>query len=88
MVHVNTKSNDGAIKHVAQNEGVKSDFTEFCIVDNYSVSRGLDIYATAKNMDMLALSIPRRRFWERLFHQSTVKKFALHTKTPLIAIHG
>jgi nucleotide-binding universal stress UspA family protein len=87
LIHVNTKSNKESIQEVIVDDNLNSAYTQFTIVHNPSVTKGLDMAIEKYAIDMLALYIPNRRLWERIFHQSVSKKMALHTKIPLIVYH-
>lgn len=87
LVHVNTKSKKEEIQEMIQDEGYTVPFTQFTVVHNPSVVNGLDAFAKEYKIDMLALYIPNRKLWERIFHQSISRKMVLHAKIPLIAFH-
>lgn len=65
----------------------RGSFDDFSIITSDSVQEGLDEFIDEKNIDVLALFIPRRRLWERLFHSSFSKRMALNTKVPLLTFH-
>lgn len=65
----------------------KGTFDGFSIVTNDSVQEGLDEFIQEKDIDVLALFIPRRRLWERLFHTSFSKRMTMNTKIPLLTFH-
>jgi nucleotide-binding universal stress UspA family protein len=73
VVHVNT--------HPATNS---QDSPNVTIIQNNSIQEGIDQFIAEYKIDVLALFIPKRRIWERLFHSSFSKKMALHTKIPLL----
>jgi nucleotide-binding universal stress UspA family protein len=78
-VHVEKKPDEPASK-------VKT-IAGFATVDhvsNASVEEGLNTYIEQNDIDLLALFMPRRGLWERLFHSSFTKKIALHTHLPLL----
>jgi len=88
FVHVETKvpvSNN--VEDYFPGGVVPDGFTDFTIVNNNSITEGLDNYVKANEIDVLALFIPKRRLWERLFHSSVSKKVALHTKVPILVFH-
>ncbi|MFT5165739.1 MAG: nucleotide-binding universal stress UspA family protein [Saprospiraceae bacterium] len=87
LVHVNTKTDKESIQEVMEDENLDNAFARFTIVHNPSVVKGLDDVIEKYAIDMLALYIPNRRLWERIFHQSISKKMALQTKIPLIVYH-
>ncbi len=63
-------------------------FSDFTLVDGRSVEEGLDAYIEERKVDILAMFIPKRRLWERLFHSSFTKKMTFHSKTPLLVFRG
>jgi len=78
-VHVDNKGSDekkdlrtiagfAAVEHISHND----------------VIGGLNQYIQEQEIDMLAMYIPKRRLWEKLFHTSFTKKMALHTHVPLL----
>ncbi len=87
LVHVNTKSKKEEMEKVMEDEQYTSTFTQFTVVHNPSVINGLDAFVKEYKINMLALYIPKRRLWERIFHQSVTKKMALHSEIPLIVYH-
>ncbi len=88
FVHVETKVPASTNVEDYFPSGVVPDgFSDFTIVNNNSVVEGLDNYVRANEIDVLALFIPKRRLWERLFHSSVTKKMALHSKMPLLVFH-
>jgi nucleotide-binding universal stress UspA family protein len=84
FVHVDTKVEIGERNTSIELEKYPFPFTDFTVINNPSVLEGIDEYLRRKNIDLLALFIPRRRLWERLFHSSFTKKMAFHTKIPLL----
>ncbi len=63
------------------------DFTEFSVVQHPSAVEGMENYIKKKEINLLALFIPHRRLWERLFHTSFTKKMTFQTKLPLLVFH-
>ncbi|MBK8493028.1 MAG: universal stress protein [Saprospirales bacterium] len=88
FVNVNTQSDKQYIQDVEMEKDYPYNFTDFSIVHNSSVQEGLEEYLKQRNIDWLALFIPHRRLWERLFHSSFTKKMAFHTNIPLLIFHG
>jgi len=84
FVHIDTKAKIGAMEETIELEDYPFSFTEFTIINKTSVTDGLDQYIHEKRIDLLALFIPRRRLWERLFHNSFTKKMTFHTRLPLL----
>ena len=87
FVHVDVTPNIGEIKDMISLKSYPFEFSEFYIINSPSVIEGLDDFITKKGINLLALFIPRRRLWEQLFHQSFSKKYAFHTKVPLLVFH-
>ena len=90
FVHVNTKSStltptghDGG-EHVHFDMG----FVSFTEVAGDTVMKGLDNFIEKENIDVLAMFIPNRGFWDQLFHASLTKKMVFHSKVPLLIYHG
>ena len=87
FVNVNTKEDRNYILDVQMEKGYPYNFTDFSIVHHRSVQEGLDEYLKQRQIDWLALFIPQRRLWERLFHSSFTKRMAFHTSIPLLVFH-
>lgn len=87
FVHVETKPSIGTMQDYVTLSEYPYKFTDFAIVNSPTVMEGLDDFIKEKHIDLLALYIPKRRLWERLFHSSFTKKMAFHTKTPLLVFH-
>ncbi len=84
FVHVETHPDIGKKGDEIQLDNYPIQFADFTIVNSPSIMEGLDDYMRQKDIDILALFIPKRRLWERLFHSSFSKKMCFHTKTPLL----
>lgn len=87
FVHVETKPSIGTMQDYVTLAEYPYKFTDFAIVNSPTVMEGLDDFIKEKHIDLLALYIPKRRLWERLFHSSFTKKMAFHSKTPLLVFH-
>ena len=87
FVHVDTMPDIGEIKDTISLKNYPFEFTDFSIINSASVTEGIDGYIEENNVDMLALFIPKRRLWERLFHNSFSKKYTFHTHVPLLVFH-
>jgi len=68
-------------------EGLPSRSVKFSVVSNPSLMRGVDEFLKTHPSDVLAIYIPKRNLWERLFHSSFSKKMTFHTDTPLFVFH-
>lgn len=68
-------------------EGLPFEAIHFSIINNPSIMEGIDQYLNQYKSDILALYIPKRNLWERLFHSSFSKKMTFHTDTPLFVFH-
>jgi len=53
------------------------------VLKGKSVTEAIEQFVEEKNVDMLALYKPRRKFIERVFHPSLTKRMAFHSKVPL-----
>lgn len=52
-----------------------------------SVHAGLKDYLEKNAVDLSIMVTKKRGFWQRLFHRSETKQFALHPVTPLMVLH-
>lgn len=59
----------------------------FTMLRNDSIVDGLDGFAKEKDLDMMAMFIPHRSFWERLFHRSFTRRMVFHSNLPLLIYH-
>ena len=87
FVHVETTPKIGKMEDYISLANYPYSFTDFAIVNSPSVMEGIDHYIKDRKIDLLALFIPERRLWEKLFHSSLTKKMTFHTKTPLLIFH-
>lgn len=87
FVHVETTPGIGSMKDYVTLGNYPYKFTDFALVNSPTVQEGIDGFIKEKHIDLLALYIPKRRLWERLFHSSFTKRMAFHTKTPLLVFH-
>ena len=87
FVHVETKPSIGTMQDFVTLAEYPYKFTDFAIVNSPTVMEGIDGFIKEKHIDLLALYIPKRRLWERLFHSSFTKRMAFHSKTPLLVFH-
>lgn len=87
FVHVETKPGIGTMEDYVTLANYPYKFTDFAIVNSPTVMEGLDKFIKEKHIDLLALYIPQRRLWERLFHSSFTKRMTFHSKTPLLVFH-
>ncbi|MCB0586499.1 MAG: universal stress protein [Phaeodactylibacter sp.] len=88
FVHIDTKAVAGSMEDYVMVENYPFPFTDFSVVGSRSVAEGLDEFVTENQIDILALFIPNRRLWERLFHTSFTKQMAFHAKVPLLVFRG
>ena len=84
FVHVETNPGIGQMEDQVTLANYPFKFTDFVVVNNPSTIEGVDKYIKEKRIDLLALFIPKRRLWERLFHNSFTKRMAFQTRTPLL----
>jgi len=87
FVHVETNPNIGTMQDYVTLKDYPYKFTEFALVNSPTVMDGIDKFIKEKHIDLLALYIPKRRLWERLFHSSFTKRMAFHSRTPLLVFH-
>jgi nucleotide-binding universal stress UspA family protein len=85
FVHVNKKENTQQIEDFQLTSG--NPFKDFSIVDDDNVVDGLRHFVKSREMDMVALFIPKRRLWERLFHFSISKEMSFQTDHPILVFH-
>lgn len=88
FVNVNTMTEKRYIQDIEIAKDFPFNFSDFSVVHNPSIQEGLEEYIRERNIDWLALFIPQRRLWERLFHSSFSKKMTFHTSLPLLVFHG
>jgi nucleotide-binding universal stress UspA family protein len=88
FIHVETDPDIGGEGEMIEMKDYPVYFSDFTIVNSRNVQEGLDRFIQEKEMDILALFIPKRRLWERLFHQSVTKRMTFHTKVPLLIFHA
>ena len=84
FVHIDKKAKVGQMEDSFELKEYPFSFTEFTIINKASVIEGVDEYIRKKKIDLLAIFIPRRRLWEKLFHNSFTKRMTFHTKIPLL----
>lgn len=83
-VHVDTHSDNVEISRIPVTSDADPDISLWHIVKAPSVMKGLDEYIEKEDISWLALFIPRRRLFERLFHSSFSRKMSMHTHIPMI----
>lgn len=88
FVHINTAADSSELEDQFDLQDYPFKFTEFSVINNPSIVEGIEEYVKRKHIDLLALYIPHRRLWERLFHTSISKKMTFHTKIPLMSFKG
>jgi nucleotide-binding universal stress UspA family protein len=88
FVHVETEPKIGEMQDSISLPNYPFKFTDFAVVNSPTVIEGIDKYIREKQVDLLALFIPKRRLWERLFHSSFTKKMTFHSRTPLLVFQG
>lgn len=88
FVHVESHPQLGEEEDTILLEQYPFEFTDFAVINSPEIITGFDRYLNEKQIDLLALFIPRRRLWERLFHSSFTKKMAFHSRIPIIVFHA
>lgn len=87
FVHIETSPAIGKMEDYISLANYPYTFTDFAIVNSPSVIEGVEHYVKDRKIDLLALFIPERRLWEKLFHNSFTKKMAFHSKMPILVFH-
>lgn len=87
FVHVDVEQRFKQPQTTAYLEKYPFEFTDFTLVGAHSVMEGLDNFIKENDIDLLALFIPKRKLWERLFHNSFTKKMTFHSEVPLLVFH-
>lgn len=88
FVHVETKPGLEMMEDYVSMADYPYKFLDFKVIRSHSAVEGLQEYVESNKVDLLALFIPERRLWERLFHASFTKKMAFHSHVPLLVFHG
>ncbi|MDX1667420.1 MAG: universal stress protein [Saprospiraceae bacterium] len=86
FVHVDLRGDKEITDRVAL-KNYPFEFTEFSVITGPDLMSSLDDYVRRHSVQLLALFIPERRLWERLFHSSFTKRMTFHTKIPLLVFH-
>ena len=90
---VNVKSNVGETTFDEAFEAKKLDnfltgvSHSFHFITGDNVEEALEEFITEKSIDMIVMLPRDHSFIERLYHKSTTKQVALHTKTPILSLH-
>ncbi len=87
FVHVETSPGIGKEDEMIEMKDYPNYFTDFTIVNSKSISKGVERFLKEKQQDLLALFIPKRRLWERLFHHSVSKEITFQAQVPLLVFH-
>ncbi len=58
------------------------------IVNDHTVSMGLESIIQELTIDLLALATHRRNFFEKFYNPSLTKKISLYTKIPILVFHN
>jgi nucleotide-binding universal stress UspA family protein len=87
FVHVETEPAIGDMRETIEIDRYPFENTDFALLNRKTVMDGLDSYIESKKVDILAMFIPRRKLWERLFHRSFTKQMTFHSHTPLLVFH-
>jgi len=87
FLHINHKKEVVPTTDYVQIPKIPNKLATFSEVSGDSVEQGITHYLAHNPVDVLALFIPQRGAWERLFHTSFTKKMVFHTDTPLLIFH-
>ncbi len=84
-VHIDTSGNGQTLEGRREEVMRKYGYSQFTLIQNKSLFEGIEDYLVKNSIDLLALFIPKRKLFERLFHNSFSKKMAFHSKIPLLS---
>ncbi|MFK8006303.1 MAG: universal stress protein [Saprospiraceae bacterium] len=56
-------------------------------VTSDSVAHGLEKFAEEKEMDLMVLVKPKRKFWQRLIHKSETNSIIMNPQLPIMVMH-
>lgn len=87
VVHVAAEKGDGKDVELQINDYPLRAAT-YTVIHDDSVMEGLDAYIQHHAIQVLAMYVPKRRLWERLFHKSRTRAMVFHTSIPLLVFHG
>ncbi|MDP4819531.1 MAG: hypothetical protein NWR67_00880, partial [Saprospiraceae bacterium] len=74
------------VVHVAADYPLQA--ATYAVIHDDSVMEGLEAYIQLHAIQVLAMYVPKRRLWERLFHKSRTRAMVFHTSIPLLVFHG
>jgi len=83
-VHIDTSGEAKDLKAEEESIKAKYSFPNFTLVQHKNLYQGMEEYLESNEVDILALFIPRRKLFERLFHNSFSRKMAFHSNIPLL----
>lgn len=87
VVHVASPQSEGKAPELRVDDYPVKHAT-YAVVNDTSVLEGLDRYVRDNDIQVLAMYVPKRRLWERLFHRSHTRAMAFHTSIPLLVFHA
>jgi nucleotide-binding universal stress UspA family protein len=87
FVHINKETRKD-VEQEFRIEHYPLTFSDFSVINDESIMHGLDTFLDENKVNMLAMFIPNRRLWERLFHPSFTRKMVYHSEIPLLVFHG
>lgn len=85
FVHVETKETYEDLKAKENEIKEQYGYDHFKLVQNKSLMQGMETYVEEDEVDLLALFIPKRKMFERLFHTSFSRKMAFHAQVPILS---
>lgn len=89
-LHVNTNASQGTAKQQKLEELAKQyeDVTNlhFVLLEDNSVTQGLDNYMAGKQPDMMAVLRREKTFLEKIFKTSVSNKLTFHSKVPVLIL--
>jgi len=60
----------------------------FMVVENDNLQDGIERFVVKENIDILAMLIHKRNFFQELFHYSQAKNLSYHTNLPILAVQA
>lgn len=89
-VHINTNGNKSAEKQEKMlklsQKYQKQTALHFELIEDYSVTDGIELYIHSRKPDIMAVLRKERSFIEKLFHTSISNKLTFHSKIPVLIL--
>lgn len=84
FLHVDRENKYGTAEKYVMVEDYPMPFTDFSVINDPSPTQAIETFVKEHRIDLLALFLPNRRFWERVMHHSFTKKMTFHSKVPVL----